>query len=814
MPKITYESMGYSEHLKARESMKNLGAELEQISEKDRLNVNMHDPRANSNNCLFDLFVMANHDIAFKDIRAFQKNELQGHDKAKYFEEFKKFVETSPLHTVDEFGRTINHPENAKKWGEMLHKANQKISEYKLPDCNLFNPREYGKYNDEVTYLSKIGTDYVQVEEKLINALKDPDLAHGFVEGFGSVKNMNQFHTNIYTLQGIMNLTFKPDGNITPEKNASFFALYKYTSEKMRPVYAGKTVKEFNQAYSKADSLTIMKSSPFAMQPIESFSPEDQKAIQDYLEKDVPLPKNITDQIDEIFHAANDEVYPSSIGFNVEQEFGNPGKLKTLEESIKPLLNAETLPEVKDMTPEQKKAALDGFDSTFTPAYTFSFTVVNQSSIGKDPFDLIKIGDQSAKEFSAEKYKNDKIFGENTKFEELSDSQKEEYMKLNIMRAVADPSTEVKCHDLELDGQGKLVETKVKFSSKKVHDDLKKEPEYVAKNRQRVQDAKNLSNELVNLVNEVDFNLLGQGSQAFKDMKKEVAALKKFTDQKFNLDSKNKIPLNSSEALLDAQYKALTRIKDYLEYKQEQFNREPNRRNDPKRQVREQPRIKNSLKMFDKLQTSYLANKKYVMERENELRTYLGKKLDEAEKERKDPDASYPSSIKKSVDLIFKLDGKRWEGKEDGKAVEHFKKLSEGLKLNYTADDISEIGLNKEHPGYEIIQKALKDEMPHYENGKHGQKILIEEKKYSNKELISMAVKDKGVKTKVNWPEVKSLESHKIELHDFRTDLWSQQTKESLNHKEMYNDQDKALVQAKQAGVKQNDIPKGPVIGG
>ena len=82
MPKITYESMGYSEHLKARESMKNLGAELEQISEKDRLNVNMHDPRANSNNCLFDLFVMANHDIAFKDIRAFQKNELLGHDKA------------------------------------------------------------------------------------------------------------------------------------------------------------------------------------------------------------------------------------------------------------------------------------------------------------------------------------------------------------------------------------------------------------------------------------------------------------------------------------------------------------------------------------------------------------------------------------------------------------------------------------------------------------------------------------------------------------------------------------------------------------
>ena len=73
MPKITYESMGYSEHLKARESMKNLGAELEQISKQDRLNVNMHDPRANSNNCLFDLFVMANHDIAFKDIRAFQK---------------------------------------------------------------------------------------------------------------------------------------------------------------------------------------------------------------------------------------------------------------------------------------------------------------------------------------------------------------------------------------------------------------------------------------------------------------------------------------------------------------------------------------------------------------------------------------------------------------------------------------------------------------------------------------------------------------------------------------------------------------------
>lgn len=810
MPKITYESMGYSEHLESRKTMKNLGAELEQISMQDRLNVNMHDPRANSNNCLFDLFVMANYDIAFKDIRAFQKNELQGHDKAKYFEEFKKFVETSPLHTVDEFGRTINHPENAKKWGEMLHKANQKISEYKLPDCNLFDPRHYGKYNDEVTYLSKIGTDYVQVEEKLINALKDPDLAHGFVEGFGSVKNMNQFHTNIYTLQGIMNLTFKPDGNITPEKNASFFALYKYTSEKMRPVYAGKTVKEFCQAYPKADALTLIKSYPFALQPFESFSPDDQKAIQDYLEKDVPLPKNITDQLDEIFRVANDEVFPDSIGANVEQELSNPAKLKVLEESIKPLMDAETLPEVKDMTPEQKKEALEGFDSVFTPAYTFSFTVVNQNSIDKEPFDLIKIGDQTAKEFCAEKYKNDKIFGENTKFEELSVPQQEEYMKLSIMRAVANPAVEVKCHDLILDNQGKLVESEAKFTSKTVHDDLKKEPEYVAKNRQRVQDAKNLSNELVNLVNEVDFNLLGQGSQAFKDMKKEVAALKKFTDQKFNLDSKNKIPLNVSEALLDAQYKALTRIKDYLEYKQEQFNREPNRRNDPKRQVREQPRIKNSIKMFDKLQTAYIDNKKYVMERENELRTYLGKKLDEAEKERKDPDASYPANIKKSVDLIFNLDGKRWEGKEDGKAVEHLRKLTDGLKLKYTADDIKQIGLNKEHPGYDIIQKALKDEIAHHEVNENGQKKLIEEKKYTNKELISMAVKDKGIKLKVDWPEIKGREAHNREIHSFRMDLWSQQTKESLNHKEMYNDQDKALVQAKQAGAKQNDIQNGP----
>ena len=194
---------------------------------------------------------------------------------------------------------------------------------------------------------------------------------------------------------------------------------------------------------------------------------------------------------------------------------------------------------------------------------------------------------------------------------------------------------------------------------------------------------------------------------------------------------------------------------------------------------------------------------------ENDLRKYFSQKLDEAGKERLDPDTSYPANIKKSVDLIFALDGKNWEGKEDGKAVEYLKKITSSMNLKYSPERIKAIGLDENHPGRDIIQKALKDEVPRYENGKFGKKTLIEAKTYDNKELISMAVKEKGIKLKVDWPSVKSREQHNIEVNDYRKNLWSQQTKAALDHTELYNEQDNALVAGKQPKDK---LPDGPVL--
>lgn len=71
-----------------------------------------------------------------------------------------------------------------------------------------------------------------------------------------------------------------------------------------------------------------------------------------------------------------------------------------------------------------------------------------------------------------------------------------------------------------------------------------------------------------------------------------------------------------------------------------------------------------------------------------------------------------------------------------------------------------------------------------------------------------MAVKEKKIKLKVDWPDVKSREQHNNELIDYRTNLWSQQTKKALDHTEMYNDQDKALVAGKELKGK---LPEGPI---
>ena len=817
MPDFTFKNLNAEEYVNTFKALNVAGQIMEGIPEQDNLNANITDPRPAANQCLFDLFVMANYGVAFKDIPKLSLNQLPGHNRSIYFEEFKKFVHETPLKTTDEFGKEILHPENAKKWGEMLNKANKKISEYKIPNINLSDMKQVNEIKEEMAYLGKIGTELVQVGQRLDDKLNNPQLNKGFVEGFGSVANMNKFRMNIYTLQDIITLTFRkcsqarPDGEpIDPLQRTA----YKYFCEKNQKLYGGKTLEEFNKAYPKHTALGTIESTPFSLKRYDDKMPlEDKKAIQDYLQGNKPLPEKMKKEIEESITFMEDGFYTGSAGHDVQSELEEKSRKETLDKYMKPLMKDGKAPEVKDMTKEQKEAAIEGFDGYFTPAYAFYFATTAMVAAGKDQFDLIKIGDKSAREFCAQKYNEDRIFGQNTEFAKLSVPQQEEYMKLSVMRAMSDPAAEVTCYDVVAGQNGTIEETKTAFSSKAFHEELQKkqnaEPEHVTRNKKRVADMKAVSDELYNLMNEVDYNLFGKGSDQFDEMKKEIKALKKFTDEKYKTDKNGNFYLITEEELLDAQYKALTKIKAYLDYKQDQFDREPNRRNDPKRQKREQPRIKNSIKMLSKLECEYLENKKYVMGLENDLRKLFSQKLDEAGKERLNPDTSYPANIKKSVDLIFALDGKNWEGKEDGKAVDYLKKITSSMNLKYDPERIKAIGMDENHPGRDIIQKALKDEIPRYENGKFGKKTLIEAKTYDNKELISMAVKEKGIKLKVDWPSVKSREQHNIEVNDYRKNLWSQQTKAALDHTELYNDQDNALVASKQPKDK---LPDGPVL--
>lgn len=821
MPDFTIKNLNAEEYHNTYLELVNAGEIMNGIPAEDKLKANIKDPRNSANHCLFDFFVMANYGVAFKDIPKLTLGKLPGHDRNKYFEEFKKFVHNTPLKTTDEFGREVVHPENAKKWGEMLNKANKKISEYRIPDINLTDPKQITKHKEEVAYLAKVGTEMVQVGQQLNEKLNNPQLNKGFVEGFGSVANMNKFHMNLYTLQDIINLTFR---KVTRERDDKEEidplqrTAYKYFCEKNQKLYGGKTLEEFNKAYTKHTALGTLEASPFSLKRYNKLPQDEKDAIKGYLMDNKPLPDKMKAEIEQSFKYMEDAGYSLSAGTDVQQDMNEASRKANLEEHMKPLMKDGKVPEVKELTEEQKDAAIEGFDGYFTPAYAFYFATTAMAAGGKDQFDLIKIGDKTAREFCAEKYNEDRIFGQDTEFAKLSVAKQEEYMKLSVMCAMADPAVEITCNDIIENDKGVIEEKKTSFSSGKFREELQKkqnaEPEHVTKNKKRLNDVREVSDELYQLMNDVDFNLFGKGSNAFNEMKKEIKALKKFTDEKFMRDKNGKQDLNpeevllQEEALLDAQYKALTKIKAYLDYKQDQFEKEPNRRNDPKRQKHEQPRIKNSIKMISKLDLEYLENKKYVMGLENKLRMSLGQQLDQAGKDREDPDKSYPASIKKSVDLIFALDGKRWEGKEDGKAVEHLKKLTEGMTIHYTDKKITEIGLNKEHPGYNIIQKALHDENAHYVDGKFGKRELIPAKTYNNKELIDMAVKEKKIKLKVDWPDVKSREQHNNELIDYRTNLWSQQTKKALDHTEMYNDQDKALVAGKELKGK---LPEGPI---
>lgn len=106
-------------------------------------------------------------------------------------------------------------------------------------------------------------------------------------------------------------------------------------------------------------------------------------------------------------------------------------------------------------------------------------------------------------------------------------------------------------------------------------------------------------------VDSVDFNLAGKGSKQFDDMKKSVNEFRRFVKEDYQSDPRGNISPEQHKALLSKTQDAIKKIKSYLDYKDHQFKEDPARRNDPKRQKREQPRILKNIEMLQELEKFY-----------------------------------------------------------------------------------------------------------------------------------------------------------------------------------------------------------------
>ena len=126
------------------------------------------------------------------------------------------------------------------------------------------------------------------------------------------------------------------------------------------------------------------------------------------------------------------------------------------------------------------------------------------------------------------------------------------------------------------------------------------DPEDIGRKKFTIDDANKEGEEFYNGIKSVDFNLLGKGSPQFRAMKDSLKALSSRAKIDYHLND-GKLNLG---AYCMAQEDAIKKMEDYLAYKEDQFDKDPDRKEDPARQKREQPRIQKTIQILSKLKKS------------------------------------------------------------------------------------------------------------------------------------------------------------------------------------------------------------------
>ena len=305
-----------------------------------------------------------------------------------------------------------------------------------------------------------------------------------------------------------------------------------------------------------------------------------------------------------------------------------------------------------------------------------------------------------------------------------------------------------------------------------------------------VKDINKMAKELSENIDKVDFNLLGNGSPEFRQMKEAIKDLEKFAKEKVKA-GKNGIALDREAELLEKQYKAIQATKAYLDHKQKDFNEDPNRRNDKSRQKREQPRIMNAVNTLKKLENAFEVSRDRLHDRQQLLREKLSRRL-EGEKKRLEnakDDNAYLKSLAICTDMVKNLNGDRWTIRNPENAKDTITNLYNEANYEYTNANVKQLMMAKDSGTKNAFREGYNRV---YGIEKNDKKLTVDD-----------IWKIQDVPKEVTRPQLKSGEQIMAEVTDYRKNLFSLQTKNKTGRHDLYNAQDMETVDKQMEKAKQ-----------
>ena len=465
MPKFTKENTHINAFEEILTANDHWGDKIATIPEDIRKDAGLKDPRMLSDNCVFDLFCMGKHGVAFADIPALEEGKLQGHDRDAYFREFVDFLKEHPISHTGDDGKTVFYPENAKAWGELYKAANQKLKEYRLPDINLADPNQLWQYEGQIAMLKTIGTDFVQVINGQMEKYQQPELQSAFLEGFGTQEERMNFHANIVTTQNLKAMLeemYVPLSNNEVADSIGQLTMTRNYFTQNQDLYRDKTLSEFRENFPHNIVFnTFHLTSTGGKQVLKKFSEKDLNAMEAFLDHGEPLPENVTKILDTGIQEMKEVYYPSS------QEHEIAGNLSTAltRNPIKPFADTLENGEVStfEMSPEQKEKALQGYAVYYDSSIANYQTPAMMEFTGLDAYDLIMVNGAPLKTHTQLLYKDYEFDHDVPEWDELSEAQKEEFYRIEAMRATVDPGYTVGVQELKSTAQAEVSYVDVSY---------------------------------------------------------------------------------------------------------------------------------------------------------------------------------------------------------------------------------------------------------------------------------------------------------------------------------------------------------------